>query len=172
MCVESVRTVTSSITYLMVRGVVVRGRPAIGGTGFCTNTRSHDSGVSALERAMDRWVTRLEKYFAGEPVNLDVLPLDLSSVTPFRARVMCAAREIARGTVVTYAGLAHMAGNPGAVRAAASAMRHNPLPIIVPCHRVVAAAGIGGFMGSTTGTPIALKRRLLELEGARILTSC
>ena len=72
------------------------------------------------------------------------------------------------GRTVTYAELAALAGRPRAVRAAAQAMARNRLAPLIPCHRVVAASGIGGFMGATTGGsawPLRLKRWLLEREG-------
>jgi O-6-methylguanine DNA methyltransferase len=79
-----------------------------------------------------------------------------------------ALRAVPPGRAVTYAKLAALAGRPKAVRAAAQAMARNPLAPLIPCHRVVAASGIGGFMGTSTGGsawPLRLKRWLLEREG-------
>ena len=74
------------------------------------------------------------------------------------------AREVQWGETVTYGELADLAGRPRAARAAGSAMRDNPLPFVIPCHRVVAAGGrIGGYGGGRNA--VALKRRLLEREG-------
>lgn len=111
-----------------------------------------------------------ERYFAGEAVEFGIVP------TPegprfFRA-CWDAARRIGHGQVRTYGQLAKMAGSGiGASRAAGQAMRRNPLGIIIPCHRVVGAGGaLGGFGGSTdpAGAALALKRRLLALEGALV----
>jgi methylated-DNA-[protein]-cysteine S-methyltransferase len=106
-------------------------------------------------------------YFQGEAVDFSRVPLDLSGLTAFRLRIYQALRAVPRGHVVDYGELASAAGTPGAARAVGQAMAHNPLPLFVPCHRVVAASGrIGGF--SAPGGP-ATKRRLLELEATRLV---
>jgi O-6-methylguanine DNA methyltransferase len=111
--------------------------------------------------------TRLHKqirdYFKGRPVAFDVM-LDLSDVTEFRRRVLEACRRIPYGQTASYADLARAAGRPNAMRAAGSAMAHNPLPLIVPCHRVIRSDGTLGGFSSPDG--VAMKRRLLQLEGA------
>ncbi len=108
-------------------------------------------------------VRRIQAHFEGEPVVFDV-PLDLDGVTEFRRRVLEACRRIPRGKTASYADLARAAGSPNAVRAAGSTMAHNPLPLIVPCHRVVRSDGSLGKFSSPQGPN--QKRRLLELEGA------
>ena len=107
-------------------------------------------------------VDRLQRYFAGEDVPLDDVPVDLEYETPFLERCAHALRAIPRGEVVTYGELAALAGAPGAARAAGSFCARNRLGLFVPCHRVVAAGGLGSY-GSHG---VAYKRRLLELEGA------
>jgi methylated-DNA-[protein]-cysteine S-methyltransferase len=104
----------------------------------------------------------VQRYFAGEPVPLDDVPVDLEYETPFLERCARALREIPRGEVVTYGELAALAGAPGAARAAGTFCARNRLGLFVPCHRVVAAGGLGSY-GSYG---VAYKRRLLELEGA------
>ena len=88
--------------------------------------------------------------------------LDLSWCTPFQHAVVTSLRRVGRGETVTYGELAALAGHPGASRAAGSFCAHNRFGIIVPCHRVVAADGLGGY-GSLGAD---YKRRLLALEGA------
>ena len=105
-------------------------------------------------------VDRLQAYFAGEAVALADVPVDLEYETPFLERCALALREIPRGEVVTYGELAALAGAPGAARAAGSFCARNRLGLFVPCHRVVAAGGLGSY-GSYG---LAYKRRLLELE--------
>jgi O-6-methylguanine DNA methyltransferase len=106
----------------------------------------------------------LEDYLAGKQVSFDEIPIDLSAQPPFRRKVLEACRRIPYGKTLSYAGLAAKAGKPAAVRAAGSAMSHNPLPILIPCHRVVRSDGrVGGF--SAPGG-ISLKERLLEMERA------
>jgi len=107
-------------------------------------------------------VERIQAYFAGEEVALDDVPVDLEYDSPFFARCAEALRAIPRGEVVTYGELAALAGAPGAARAAGTFCARNRLGLFVPCHRVVAAGGLGSY-GSYG---LAYKRRLLELEGA------
>ena len=103
----------------------------------------------------------LRAYFAGESVALEEIPVDLEYASPFHARCAVALRTVPRGEVVTYGELAALAGAPGAARAAGSFCARSHLPVFVPCHRVVAAGGLGsyGFYG------LDYKRRLLGLEG-------
>jgi methylated-DNA-[protein]-cysteine S-methyltransferase len=105
---------------------------------------------------------RLAGYFAGAADDFADVSLDLSWCTPFQHAVVTALRGVGRGETVTYGELAALAGHPGASRAAGSFCAHNRFGIIVPCHRVVAATGLGGY-GSLGAD---YKRRLLALEGA------
>ena len=108
-------------------------------------------------------------FLEGLIHSLDTVPIDLAWCTPFQKAVLDAARTIPWGSVVSYGDLGVMAGYPGASRAAAAVMRHNRFPLIVPCHRVIAAGfKIGGFMGSTSGAPVRLKQKLLRNEGIMI----
>lgn len=107
-------------------------------------------------------VSRLVRHLGGMPQDFSDIPVDTTGWPPFFTRARRAARDIAPGTVVTYGGLAARAGRPRAARAAGRAMATNPVPLIVPCHRIVASGGLGGFSG---GGP-SVKRRLLALEGA------
>ena len=106
--------------------------------------------------------TRLKLYFSGTRDDFADVQLDLSWCTPFQHAVIIALRGVGRGETVTYGELAALAGHPGASRAAGSFCAHNRFGIIVPCHRVVAATGLGGY-GSLGAD---YKRRLLTLEGA------
>jgi methylated-DNA-[protein]-cysteine S-methyltransferase len=107
-------------------------------------------------------VERLQAYFAGDTVSFDDVPVDLEHETPFLERCARALRDIPRGEVVTYGELAALAGAPGAARAAGSFCARSRLGLFVPCHRVVAAGGLGSY----GAYGVAYKRRLLELEGA------
>ena len=113
---------------------------------------------SAFER---RVVQQLENYFDNPAVNFSV-PFALAG-TPFQQRVWLALTRIPAGETLTYGELAANLGS--GARAVGNACRHNPAPIIVPCHRVVAASGIGGYSGSITGLLLDRKRWLLEHEG-------
>ena len=90
------------------------------------------------------------------------LPMDLRG-TPFQQRVWAAIRAIPPGTTRTYRDLAEQLGS--APRAVGQACRANPCPIVVPCHRVVAVKGLGGFAGDRSGRKLAIKRWLLRHEG-------
>jgi methylated-DNA-[protein]-cysteine S-methyltransferase len=106
-------------------------------------------------------VQRFEAFLAGDDVPLDDVPLDLRSCTPFQRAVATALRTVPRGEAVSYGELAALAGYPGAQRAAGTFCARNRFALLVPCHRVVGAAGIGSY-GSAG---VAVKRRLLALEG-------
>ena len=109
-------------------------------------------------------VSRIRRFFAGEAVSFADVRLDDDGLTPFQGEVVRALREIPWGELVTYGELAALAGRPGAHRAAGTVCAGNRWPLVVPCHRVVGAAGIGGYGSSGVG----FKRRLLALEGLRL----
>jgi methylated-DNA-[protein]-cysteine S-methyltransferase len=101
-------------------------------------------------------------YFHGKPVKFNV-KIDLSGMPPFRQAVLRACLRIPFGKTASYGDLARAAGSPGAARAVGGAMAHNPLPLIIPCHRILRSDGsIGGF-SSPRG--VKEKQRLLRLEG-------
>jgi len=102
----------------------------------------------------------IRAYCAGRLREFTV-PIDLAGIPPFHRKVLAAARQIPYGRTVTYGELARLVGSPRAARAVGQAMAHNPVALLVPCHRVVAAGGgLGGFGGG-----LAMKRHLLALEG-------
>jgi len=106
----------------------------------------------------------LERYFAGERVGFERIDLDLDGASPFQRAVARALRAVPYGEVVSYGELAHAAGHPNAQRAAGTFCAHNRYPLFLPCHRVVAARGLGSY--GTLG--VEYKRRLLELEGVTL----
>jgi methylated-DNA-[protein]-cysteine S-methyltransferase len=106
-------------------------------------------------------VELLQAYFAGERVALREVPVDLEYESPFFERCARALRGVPRGETVSYGELAALAGAPRAARAAGTFCARSHLSLFVPCHRVVAAGGLGSY-GSYG---VAYKRRLLALEG-------
>ena len=105
---------------------------------------------------------RLASYFAGARPGFDDVELDLDWATPFQLAVADTLRRVPYGETVTYGELAALAGYPNAQRAAGTFCAGNRFCIVLPCHRVVAAAGLGSYGSLGVG----YKRRLLELEGA------
>ena len=121
-------------------------------------------GIEAAHLAAVRG--EMGEYFAGDRRDFDV-PLDWSGVSGWQETVLRALHAtVGHGRTIGYGELAARGGRPDAARAVGRVMAGNPLPIVVPCHRVIAAdGGIGGFAGSG-GALVELKRRLLELEGS------
>jgi methylated-DNA-[protein]-cysteine S-methyltransferase len=131
-----------------------------------TENRLRQHGLRAVNVAPDTWIARaiavITDYFAGREVDLRSIPVDLSPATDFDRRVYVALRDVTWGHTTTYGALARAVGEPDAPRAVGRALSRNPLPILVPCHRVVATGGdVGGF--SAPGGRIT-KARLLALE--------
>ncbi len=106
---------------------------------------------------------QVEEYLSGERGAFE-LPVDISSMTPFQQTVLDEVAKVPRGEVVTYGELAKRIGKPRAARAVGQALGSNPVPIVVPCHRVIASDGsLGGYSGRRG---VETKATLLTLEGA------
>ena len=114
-------------------------------------------------RAVQHAKEQLRAYFAGNRFDF-TLPVDLSSLTPFQRGVLDTTCRIAPGDVWTYHRVAKELGRPKSSRPVGQALAHNPVPIVIPCHRVIASDGsLGGYSG---GSGLKAKRWLLQLEGA------
>jgi methylated-DNA-[protein]-cysteine S-methyltransferase len=149
--------------------LVTYGPAGVGGLRFWPQGEHPPAGTRDAPARGDglgrQIVAELAEYFAGDRRAFE-LPLQLDG-TSFRLRVWEALRRIPCGETRTYAGLAAELGSPGAARAVGQANRSNPVPILVPCHRVVAADGaLGGYLGEAAGTGTAIKRWLLEHESS------
>jgi O-6-methylguanine DNA methyltransferase len=129
--------------------------------GSCPVPPEAGADVSGGEGA--RWAWELGRYFDGTRLSWDArdLPLESLGLTSFRLDIYRALLRVPAGVTVSYGALAEMAGHPGAARAVGSAMAENPLPILIPCHRVVRSDGSLGRYGSCD----AWKPWLLEHEG-------
>jgi methylated-DNA-[protein]-cysteine S-methyltransferase len=110
-------------------------------------------------------IALIVRLLAGEAADLSGIEIDLSAADEFERKVYAAALGIERGEVRTYGEVAAAIGAPGTARAVGAALGRNPIPIIVPCHRVLAAAGKSGGFSAPGGT--ATKFRILAIEGAR-----
>lgn len=176
----------------LVAAAMVAGDSELGGlavavragevVGVSFGTRSASAAATALTRRLGEFepnpadaepdeadltlaedvLATLQGFAAGEEVELSRIPVSLAHLTPFQRRVVKACRAIKRGKALSYGEVAAAAGSPGAARAVGQVMRSNRTPLLVPCHRVVAAGGkIGGF---SAPQGLVMKRRLLKLE--------
>ena len=170
-------TAPADVTYALVDspiGTLVAASTAHGLA--CLSYEDHEGGVDVI---LDRLAARLSPRILEAPARLDDvrreldeyfehrrttfdLPIDWSLVSPFGRRVLRATAAIPFGEVSTYAKVAAEAGNPKASRAAGNALGSNPMPIVVPCHRVLHTGGKG--IGNYTGG-VHRKEALLRLEG-------
>jgi len=105
----------------------------------------------------------LRRYFSGERVEFDI-PLDLFGLKPFSSAVLTEIRHIPYGGLASYGAVARRLGRPSAARAVGQALKRNPIPIVIPCHRIIAGDdSLGGF-----GMGLDMKMKLLSLEGADV----
>ena len=105
---------------------------------------------------------QITQYFDGEPTDFNV-SVDLAELSDFQRKVLSTAKQLRYGQTITYANLSKSIGQPGAVRAVAQALGQNPIPLVIPCHRVVASDGIGGF---SADQGVKLKQKMLDLEAS------
>jgi methylated-DNA-[protein]-cysteine S-methyltransferase len=125
--------------------------------------RVYGPGVVPDHRRSSVLARELDEYFNGTRRAFDI-DVDLSGLTPFQTKILAATAKIPFGAVSTYQAVARRAGNEKASRAAGGALNQNPIPIVVPCHRVVGSNGsLVGYAGG-----LDVKLRLLTLEGADI----
>jgi methylated-DNA-[protein]-cysteine S-methyltransferase len=107
-------------------------------------------------------VRRLQSYASAAPADFREVPIDPGPLTPFRRRVIDCCRQIPYGHTLSYGELAAEAGSPHAARAVGNCMAANRIPLVIPCHRVIAADGRPGPFSAPRGTE--MKKRLLALE--------
>ena len=140
--------------------------PAASAAALRTRLRRHwpDADEATPPASVRRAIERIRALLHGGTDDLLDIKLDLTIVPPFHRRVYAIARRIRPGATRTYGEIAAELGDPGAARAVGQALGANPFPIIVPCHRVLAAGGRAGGFSAPGGT--RTKLRLLEIEGA------
>jgi methylated-DNA-[protein]-cysteine S-methyltransferase len=128
--------------------------------------RYRGSLESAPPPELEQAIERIRALLSGQSADLSDVPLDLDAVEPFERRVYEVARSIPPGQTLTYGQIAARLGDPRLARDVGQALGRNPFPIVVPCHRVLAAGGkLGGF--SAPGG-VATKQRLLDIEQANV----
>ena len=126
-----------------------------------TNARSTRPPPSnAITASTARWMS------GGGRVDLAFVPIDMDGLPAFHQRVYDVARSIPPGATLTYGAIATQLGDPGSARAVGQALGRNPIPVIVPCHRVLAADGKTGGFSAPGGT--ATKLNLLAIEGTQL----
>jgi methylated-DNA-[protein]-cysteine S-methyltransferase len=152
---------------------------AVGITSMHLPTDSAASARSSLQRKagsssaaeptgpVAEAIAAVKRYFNGEPVDFENVALDLGARSAFDQSVYVTVRRIGWGRTTTYGDVARLIGRgPQAARDVGQAMAHNPVPVIIPCHRVLAAGGkLGGF--SAPGG-VDTKLHMLELEGTQL----
>jgi methylated-DNA-[protein]-cysteine S-methyltransferase len=125
--------------------------------------RLYGRRILQTDRGVERVHRQLDEYFSGGRARFELDP-DLSGATPFQQLVLRALARVPFGRVTTYGQLARRLGRPRAARAVGGALNRNPIPIVLPCHRVVGSTGkLVGYGGG-----LERKRALLELEGLTI----
>ena len=128
-------------------------------------------GISGAK--FDRWLLkslqkRVSAYFAGSCEEFENVDISLEGVSEFGVTVLLACKNVRFGQTVSYGELAKMAGRKQAFRAVGAVLGTNPVPLIVPCHRVIKSDGsIGGFMRGAAGG-VDLKKRMLEMENSKV----
>lgn len=129
-----------------------------------------DAATLDTDRIAPAWIAALvadiRRYAEGTDVDFSDVPVDLAGVDDFRKDIYAAARNLHHGETTTYGGLAEQAGHKGLFRETGAALGSNPIPLVIPCHRILAAGGkIGGF--SATGGSV-MKEKMLVLEGVHV----
>jgi len=144
------------------------GRLGIALDGECLRALAFLDGRTAIVPAAGAAASRIQRailHYFDWPADLPAVSIAAHG-TAFQQRVWSALRAIPAGRVMTYGELA--AQLQTGARAVGNACRHNPVPLVVPCHRVVPARGVGGFAGRSAGRLVAIKRCLLAREGVEI----
>jgi len=114
-------------------------------------------------KKIDEIADKITLFLKGENIHFSLEIVDFDLLKPFQKSVLVAEHGIPRGWVSTYQRLANQIGNPKAARAVGNALKNNPFPIIIPCHRAIKSDGtLGGFQGG-----IRVKRKLLDFEGIK-----
>ncbi|MFT4396955.1 methylated-DNA--[protein]-cysteine S-methyltransferase [Gordonia lacunae] len=124
------------------------------------------AGDDSIDPVLAEAIRQLRAYFAGELTEFD-LPVDLGGMSDTaRAVLTTLNRDVGHGDTITYGELAARTGTRVSARGVGTIMGINPVPLVIPCHRVIAGDGLGGYSGGESGRGLSTKRWLLEFEGA------
>lgn len=142
--------------------------PGLDRAGLDTRINRGEARPGDPPRAIEALINRIEDYAEGEPIDFGDVPLDLDGVPEFHQRAYALLLDIKWGETTTYGALARQLGDVTLSRAVGQAMGANPIPLVIPCHRVLASDGKpGGF--SAPGGALS-KLRMLSLEGVEVGT--
>ncbi|MDD2851706.1 MAG: methylated-DNA--[protein]-cysteine S-methyltransferase [Desulfuromonadaceae bacterium] len=159
-CSQFVTGYGCGIVYATDQGVVKVELPDMSGREMAARNKPSELQSSQLSAYT---AVGLRNYFAGKQVNFTDIPVALDGMTTFQQNTLCTIRKLEFGEIVSYGQVAEMCGRPRAARAVGGALAANPVPVIIPCHRVVASDGqLTGF--SAPGGKLT-KIALLKLEG-------
>ncbi len=128
--------------------------------------RAGDASKASPPNEVQRAIDAIIALMSGDRIDLRDIPLDMEGIPPFHRKVYEFARNIAPGETRSYGEIAKAVGSPGAARAVGQAMARNPFPIVVPCHRVLAAGGKNG--GFTANGGVDTKLRMLAIERSEL----
>ncbi len=144
------------------------GRRVADATEIDLSASDAEAGTDPADAGRDRFtvgrdaVARIQALLAGEDVDLDPVPVDVTSSSAFNQQVYSIVRMIGRGETLTYGEVARRVGEPGGAQAVGRAKGANPIPVIIPCHRVVGANG--QLVGFSANGGVETKRRMLLAE--------
>ena len=119
-------------------------------------------GAQRSKKAFSTLEKRIQAYYKGDRGDFQDVKIHLDGLSEFQQKVLSTLKTITYGKTVSYSELAKLAGNPNAARAIGAVMAQNPLPLIIPCHRVIKADGTAGLFSAAGGT--TTKTRMLDLE--------
>jgi len=121
-----------------------------------------DNNIKEENNGFEKLIQKIKEYFTGKKIKFSNWQLNLDNYTNFQKKILKIVRKIPYGETRSYKWVAQTAGYPRAYRAVGNTMRNNPIPLIIPCHRVIKSNGmLGGFSGKEG---IALKRKMIDLE--------
>jgi O-6-methylguanine DNA methyltransferase len=163
------------ITTIVINGVLIGGEMSVveiiigvKAKLIVQHMKQQPVGGEAVETLTQQFI----RYLNGDSLELPIVKIHHKNRSKFQAAVCAAASNVPYGSTCTYSELALMAGFPLAVRAAASVMRNNRVPLLVPCHRIIKKDGrSGAYCGDPTGPDAVLKKTLLQLE-KNVLKKC
>ncbi|WP_238419755.1 methylated-DNA--[protein]-cysteine S-methyltransferase [Gordonia sp. 'Campus'] len=147
-------------------GVIAVDSDGLAVVGISWQDGSSPHTEAASDPVLTEAIRQLRAYFGGSLIEFD-LPVCLDRLSGAARAVLTALqREVAHGQTITYGELAALSGTRMSARGVGTIMGCNPVPLVIPCHRVVAGDGLGGYSGGAHGQGLSTKRWLLEFEGA------